>query len=77
MTYEEILADLRYCLDSNITTIIQQYDVVYGTDYTFKCTDYCSYCPNYEQEHRWCNNNAGCTTRLLKDVKQTHPELFI
>ena len=77
MTYEEILADLRYCLDSNITTIIQQYDVVYGTDYTFECADWCGNCSRYEQEHRWCSNNAGCTNRLLKDVKQTHPEFFI
>lgn len=77
MPYEEVLADLRYCLDSNLTTIIQQYDSVYGTEYTFKCIDWCSDCSHYEQEYRWCNHNAGCTSRLLKDVKQTHPEYFI
>lgn len=77
MTYQEILADLRYCLDNNITTINQQYNVVYGTDYAFECTDWCRDCSHYEQEHRWCKNNAGCTRRLLKDVKQTHPELFL
>lgn len=77
MTYQEILADLRYCLDNNLTTIIQQRNVAYDTEYTFKCIDRCSGCSHYEQEHRWCNNNAGCTRRLLKDVKQSHPEFFI
>ena len=77
MTYQEILADLRYCLDNNLTTVIQQQDVVYGTECGFKRIYWCGDCPHYEQEHRWCNNNAGCTNRLLKDVKQSNPEFFI
>ena len=77
MTYQEILADLCYCLDNNLTTVMQQPDVAYGTECTFKCINWCGACLHYEQEHRWCNNNAGCTARLLKDVKQSHPELFI
>lgn len=77
MTYEETLADLYYCLDSSITTIIQQHDSVYGTEYTFRCASYCEDCSHYKQKHRWCNHNSGCTNRLLKDIKQTHPEFFI